>query len=524
MRNTILFLLFLVVFNCFTISFLLAGNSKKQPNILILFADDLGYVDISSPIATQGNGSKFHQTPNIDKLANEGISFTHAYAQQNCAPSRAALLTGEYAPGNGVYNVTSLSRFSNDESKKSARIIPPKQQNLVSPSTITFAEVLHQAGYRTYMFGKVHGYGGDLDQDHGFDVDLACSKKINTIKESNYMAVQDADGKWIYENPKYNAFAVPYSQEYINQNLKSISNGNNPQQLIGTAKHFTDAITDVVINEIENVNNSQPFCMWVSFHAIHSGIVGRKDLVDKYKALKKTDLRHRDVEYAALTEQLDQSVGRIVQQLKKQGLLDNTLVIFTSDNGGVEGKHSNEPLRAGKGTFYEGGTRVPLIVRFPKIIKAGRVSEEVIHLVDYYPSLAEFAGAKLPDSSIHELNGESFLPILKGEQEHLKRASVFWHFPGYMDVRQEPNTVQVKRIGNQYYKLRYSYETDEYELYNLTTDLSETTNLLINNSDENKSIAKQMRKEMCNWLITMDPIKMKYKATGEEVGLPVEME
>jgi arylsulfatase A-like enzyme len=498
-------------------SFSVEPNTK--PNIIILLADDLGWNDISSSLATMGHGSKFHQTPNIDRLANEGISFVHAYSQQNCAPSRAALLTGQYAPLNGVYNVSSLERYGSQNNKRTSKIIPPKQQDNVAASKITFAEVLRDAGYRTYMFGKTHGYGGDLDKDHGFDVDLACGKKIREIKESNYKAIQDADGNWIYENPLYNRFALPYTYAYIDKALKPFANRNNPDILEGSPKHFTDALTDVVVNEISNAPENTPFCMWVSFHAIHSGIVGREDLIAKYKALEKIDPRHTDVEYAALTEQMDQSVARIVDQLKKQGLLDNTLVIFSSDNGGVEGRHSNEPLRAGKGTFYEGGVRVPLIVRYPPVIQAGRVTNEVVHFVDFYPTLVDFAGAQTPDPFLHPLCGESFFTILKSDKFRLKRESIYWHFPGYMDERQEPNTVIVKRFDNEYFKFRYSYELNSFELYNTSTDLEEKNNLLIGETDKNiLKIAEMMRSDLNVWLLKMNPQTMRYRVSGEVVG------
>jgi arylsulfatase A-like enzyme len=499
------------------------NNSSKQPNILILFADDLGWNDISSPIATMGYGSKNHQTPAIDRLAEEGVSFLHAYSQQNCAPSRAALLTGQYAPVNGVYNVGSLARYGKGVKKENTRIIPPKQKEVINPSSITYAETLKKVGYKTYIFGKVHGWHGDLTKDHGFDVDLSCSKKIKNIKKSNYLAVIDADGNWVYDNPLYSKHAHPYTEDYIEKNLLPYANGNDPKLLVGCPKHFTDALTDVVVEELEQVQQDKPFCMWVAYHAIHSDIVGRKDLNEKYKGRQELDKRHPNIQYGALIEQLDQSIARIMNSLEQLGLADNTIVIFTSDNGGVHANHSNEPLRGAKGMFYEGGVRVPLIVKYPGVTKATTTIKEPVHFIDFYPTLAEIAGAKLPDEDQHQLHGESFAGLLSRSKEKLDRDMIFWHFPGYMDVRQEPNTVMTKRVGNDWYKMRYSYEKQTYELYNLSIDLSEQTNLL--EAERVKGdidiIFNKMKNDMYVWLKEMNPEKMHDKNNGEEVKFPL---
>jgi len=501
---------------------IIAQNQNAKPNIIILYADDLGWNDISANNPTMGNGSLNHQTPNIDKLAAEGMCFTHALMQQNCQPSRAAFLTGQYAPINGVYNVGSLARYGNGVTEENTRIIPPEQKNNVAPEAVTFAETLKKYGYKTYAFGKRHGWGGDINFNHGFDVDLTCGKKIPGVSESNYMAIQDADGNWIYANPLYNQFATPYTREYIEANLVPVSNDNNPYILEGTPKHFTDAITDVVINELNGTTADQPYCMWVCFHAIHSGIVARMDLKDKYDKRTTFDSRHSNAKYAGLTEQLDQSIGRIILELEKLNQTENTIIIFTSDNGGSRGvAHSNAPLRGVKGMFYEGGVRVPLIVKYPNVIQSGAISNEPVHAIDFYPTIAELCGAALPDTADHIISGESFAPILMGTNTRLKRDAIYWHFPGYMDVRQEPNTVIVKRFDYEWYKLRYSYETEKYELYNLTKDISETNNILFETNALEK--AKEMRISMNNWLTKMEPVKMKYKDSGDIVGFPPEI-
>lgn len=512
---------------------------QKQPNIILLTADDLGWDDISSPLSTLGAGSKNHQTPNIDKFATEGMSFSSAYCQQNSAPTRAALLTGQYANRTHVYNVWGLDRYAtkNQEGihKDEAKIVPADQKKeSIKPGTTTFAEILRKAGYETYIFGKVHGFKMNENQSNGFTHNFECSKtvKYDGKKEINYFALNTGGPNWIFDNPKYNKFAQPYSEEYVKKNLLPFANGNDPMSIIGKPKHFTDAIGDIVIDELNTADKNKPFCMWVAFHAIHSAIVGRDDLYEKYLKRTKLDPRHSNYKYAALTEQLDQTVGRILAALddpngdgdKSDSMRDNTLVIFMSDNGGVDqNNHSNAPLRASKGTLYEGGLRTPLIVRFPKTVKPMTVSNEPIHVIDYLPTLVEVAHAVIPnDGQLRD--GESFLPILTGEKKQLKRDKLFWHFPGYMDYRGIPASVINERIGNQRYKYRYCYENKTHELYNLTQDIGETTNLLQNKpTNANLKIANKLLSDLNKWISDTKPLPMYYVADGKEVKLPLQV-
>lgn len=509
---------------------------NKQPNIIILTADDLGWNDISSGLSTLGNGSKNHQTPNIDKLATESMVFSHAYTQQNSAPTRAALLTGQYASRTHVYNVWGLDRYAGKNQagikKSEAKITPANQEKeSIKPGTLTFAKLLREAGYETYIFGKVHGFNMSSTEDNGFNHDFGCDKTIKgtDADKSNYYAFRTNEGKWIFENPKFNAYAEPYTEEYIRKNLIPVANGNDPLQMIGTRKHFTDAIADVVTHEISNAATDKPFCMWVAFHAIHSGIVSREDLYEKYKSRSDLDPRHENYKYAALTEQLDQTVGRILAALddpngdgdKSDSKRENTIVVFMSDNGGVDGgNHSNAPLRESKGTLYEGGIRVPMFVRFPSVIKTPSVSSEPVHVVDYLPTLLDVAGVKYTNK-LHVLDGESIYPILKGETSKLQRESIFWHFPGYMDIRGIPASVINKRIGDKRYKYRYCYEYNTHELYNLTDDMAEKINLLEKNpSKQNLKIANQMLSDLNEWVRTTNPLPMYYVSNGQKVVLP----
>lgn len=509
---------------------------EKQPNIILLFADDLGWNDISSPIATLGHGSKNHQTPNIDKLAKQSMVFTNAYTQQNSAPTRAALLTGQYANRTHVYNVWGLDRYAKGKEagikQEEARIVPAAQEKeSLQPGTLNYARLLRDAGYNTYIFGKVHGFKINEEDDCGFTHNFECSKKVKEDKKeaSNYFAFKTKDGKWIFDNPLYNQFAAPYTEDYIRKNLLPFANGNDPLTLKGTKKHFTDAIGDVVINEIANADKNKPFSMWVAFHAIHSAIVSRDDLYAKYRERTTLDNRHENFKYAALTEQLDQTVGRILAALddpngdgdQSDSMRDNTVVIFLSDNGGVHGgNHSNAPLKWAKGTLYEGGIRVPMMVRYPNLIKNSGVSAEPVHVIDFLPTFLDFAGVKYTHKK-HKLDGESIVPLLAGKAKQLDRDAICWHFPGYMDERGIPASVINKRVDGKRYKYRYCYEYDTHELYNLTDDMGETVNLLEGNvTKSNLKIGNDLLKDLRKWIDSTQPLPMYYVDNGKQVSLP----
>lgn len=509
------------------VPFLLCTNAEaaEKPNIVIFFVDDLGWCDVSSDSTTLGHASKLVDTPTVERLAAQGMSFTAAYTQQNCAPTRAALLTGQYAPLSGVYNVGSVSRPSKAETGKT-KIIPPEVAESVGPQAVTYAETLAQVGYQNAIFGKVHGWGQGDKREDGFQFDYHCNKTVSREgtgkkrkKLSNYYAYND-DGTWRFDSEKYKLFAKPYDNGYVETQLAPVANGNDPKSLIGNTKHFTDAIGDAAVAFLDQIaEQEQPFSMWVSYHAIHSGIVGREDLIAKYRQ-RLPDSSQRTIKYLALTEQMDQTTARVLAALDRHDLADNTLVIFMSDNGGVP-SGNNGPLAGNKGMFTEGGIRVPMIARLPGRIEPGSVCHEPVHVIDFYPTFAELAGAQLPDPNVHPLSGESLAPLLQGTATQLNRTTLHWHFPGYMDTRQIPNTTINRRVGEARYKLRYFYEDNRYAMYNLSTDIGESNDLLASNpSADVLSTANLLRADMLDWLNSMNPEPMRFRDSGHEVPLP----
>ena len=406
-----------------------AGN---RPNLLLIYADDLGWKDVGY------QGTDFYETPNIDRLAREGMVFTQGYAGAgNCAPSRAVLLAGQYTPRHAVYAVNSTERGP----KPLMRMIPIPNRSGLPVSTVTLADALKAAGYATGIFGKWHlgGKDGAPPQEQGFDV-------VFDSRAPNPNARRDEpdDPKGIY------------------------------------------SLTRAAISFIEN-NRHQPFFAFVSHHAIHTALEARPSSLAKFKA-KRPGQQHQNPLYAACLYDLDDGVGLLLEKLEQLGLAQNTLVVFTSDNGATQ-RSSQEPLRGSKGGYYEGGIREPFIVRWPGVVKPGSRSTVPVHQVDLYPTFLAAAGADVPPG--HTLDGESLLPLLKRSGE-LRRKAIFWHFPGYLDTpvirgrdpvfRTRP--VSVIRKGD--WKLHLYHEewqldggrekiatNHAVELYNIASDIGE---------------------------------------------------
>lgn len=545
------------------------------PNVVFILADDWGWTDHSVSALAKGNHSDFIQTPNLARLVNEGVAFTSAYAQPNCAPTRAALLTGQYSPrhGNGVYNVQSLNRPGG----RTTYTIAANQGNEHAngdDQTITIAEAFYNSGYVTAHFGKYHA-GASSESDptfplnQGFDYNFGGNNNGNP---GDYIASGQQFGNKV--GPELDPFAADYTADYIADKLTPYNNGNNPTALDGTAKHLTDAMADAFTSFMDDhrsgAMSAYPVYAQLHFYAVHGPITGRPDLVTKYNGLPAGN-RHSKVGYAALVEGMDHSLGRVLDYLddpngdgdQSDSIADNTLLIFCSDNGGTA--ETNDPLRGEKGMHYEGGIRVPAVARMPNTIAAGKVSDTLIHVVDFYPTMLDFAGATYPDGTTHPLDGVSLHPhLLDPNNVARNRGPIFYHFPGYMDNRAYACSMMIKDVDNKRYKYIYAYDPyyqpggtttqgfDQYQLYNLTDDISETTNLLDYIDEENASdpddpstdeeywnyllyqdLGIQLATDLRNWLIgnpadtTWNPIYSTYSSNfpgidplliGEETG------
>lgn len=430
-----------------------AQPSAEKVNIVLFYVDDLGWKDVGFM------GSTYYETPNIDKLAGEGMIFTDAYANApNCAPSRASLMSGQYTPRHGVYTVASSARGKSATRK----IIPTPNKKTLDLHKKTIAERLQAAGYETISIGKWHlgqpPVGGP--QQHGFDANIGGSKA---------------------GHPK--SYFTPYKNEFL---------PDGP-----TGEHLTDRLASEAISFIEK-KRSRPFFLYLPWFAVHSPIRGKADLIKKYAA-KKTHGDQSNPTYAAMIESLDQNIGRILAALDSLKLAENTVVIFHSDNGGMRSVTSMAPLRGGKGMLYEGGIRVPLAVRWPGKINAGSRSSEPVIGMDIYPTILRLAGLEAAPG--YQVDGKDLSSLLLNEKTSLSRNAIFWHFPAYLQGRakgaRDPlfrtRPGAAVRMGD--WKLIEYFEDGERELYNLKDDISEKNNIAHTHPER----ADKLHQAMVEW-------------------------
>lgn len=424
---------------CFFLS--TCSQQHDPPNILLIVVDDLGYSDLHC------YGNELVDTPHIDRLAADGIRFTTAYASCTvCSPTRAALMTGRNPVSVDITDWIPGRQDSRGGPRPHEKFVVPRFNQHLPLDEITLAEKLKEAGYTTASIGKWHlGGEGFLPSDQGFDLNVAGYAKGSP--------------------PSY---YYPYRSDHRKDSI-------TPLALNGDSLYLTDRLTSEAI-QFMDLNREKPFFLYLPYYNVHTPLEGRPDLLEKYEARllnHKNDAIQRNPHFLAMTEAVDVNVGRIMHFLEMEDMAQNTIVILTSDNGGLLLRHGNfiraswnYPLREGKGTLYEGGLRVPAIVRWPGAIEDGRISDEIIISTDIYPTIAELAGLAVD----HEIEGKSLLPHLL-RSEALKRETLYWHYPHY-HLGMPGGAI---RDGD--FKLIEYFETGEMELYNLREDLQETYNL-----------------------------------------------
>jgi arylsulfatase A-like enzyme len=422
-----------------------------KPNIVFILADDLGWKDLAC------YGNPFNETPNLDKLAKGGIRYTQAYAAcPVCSPTRASIMTGKYPARLQLTNF--LGGYRTDPQSP---ILPASFKPYMETRETTLPELLKQKGYTTGMVGKWHL--GDQDSvapwNQGFDYSRMIGK--NGLDYYNYSIFIDS-----------------YQKEFTDH---------------GT-EYMTDKLTEYGVDFIKQ-NAKKPFFLYLAYSAPHVFIVPRADKLSKYFLKYQNAEEKYNPNYAAMLESMDDGVGAIIQTLKEQGLLENTLIIFTSDNGGLgldelgPTPTSMAPLRKWKGHIYEGGTRVPAMVSWKGKITPGKVSDTYFSSIDYLPTFCELTGiTKLPEN----VDGQSILPLfLNPETETTLTRPLFWHYPHFSNQLGRP--AGSVRVGD--YKLVELYETGKLELYNLKEDLSESNDL----SRKMKGKTNEMHRLLMDW-------------------------
>jgi len=420
-------------------------DTSELPNIILIVADDLGWKDLGFM------GSDYYETPNLDQLAREGMVFNHAYASAaNCAPSRACLMSGMYSTSHGVYTVGSSERGNS----KTRRIIPAVNTDSLHDHFVTLAEALKKSGYTTANIGKWH-LGKDPGSQ-GMDLNV---------------------GGNIWGHPK------SYFAPYIRPNLEA------PE-----GEYLTDRLT-AEAQQFISKNSDHPFFLYLPYYAVHSPHQAKAEFEQKYKIKGGSGCQSNAV-YAGMVDNMDRCIGMVLDEIQKQGLQENTLIIFTSDNGGIRRVSCQDPLRAGKGSYYEGGIRVPLVISWPGKIRPGTVSDVPVINIDFYPTLMEIIGNKTENQ---DLDGVSLWSLITGKVNMLKRP-IYFHFPIYLEAyragfdggrdplfRTRPGSVI--REGD--WKLHYYYEDGGVELYNLSWDPGEHNNIsLINTMKSDELLTK----------------------------------
>jgi len=438
----------LATYGCASISELIGSRaSNDKPNIIFILADDLGWAELGC------YGNKFNETPNLDKLAREGMRFTEAYAAAPvCSPYRAALMTGQYPARVGITDY-----------------LRPNDAKHLSTDYVTIAEMLGRAGYATGIIGKWHltGYanhgakeiGPDL---HGFDEVI--------VSENRGIG----GGSYFH----------PY---HFNREIKKRLPGR---------EYLVDRCNLEAVEFIER-HKDGPFFLYLSHYAVHTRLLGKDELVAKYEkkpgASKGNRARRNNPHLAAQLESIDEGVGMIMNKLDELGLANNSVLIFTGDNGGEDRVTSNAPLRAGKSTLYEGGIREPLVVRWPEIVKPGSVCNKPTSNIDFYPTFLQFSGCSA-DQSQH-FDGVSILPLLENPKAELGRDTFYWHYPLEKSHFLGGHSAGAIRQGN--FKLIEFFDNGQVELYNLADDISEEHNLAV----ELPNKVTELQKRLAKWRV-----------------------
>ena len=463
LRRTTWMLLFALSATC-TLSDLQA--KERPPNVIFLLVDDWGWTDAAS------FGSDLYETPHIDALVARGTKFTDGYAACTvCSPTRAAYMTGKYPAR------LHLTDWIEGHKRKNAKLQIPQWQMWLGHKEVTLAEALQSAGYVTCHVGKWHlskrgaGVEGYYPEKHGFDVNIAGTS-------------WGAPGSYFFPFRRAKASGEPRVGKIPNRGKQG--------------DYLTDVLTNAALDFIDQ-NQKKPFFLSFPYYNVHTPIQGKAEYVEKYKKKIKPGMRHTNATFAAMVQSVDDSVGRITAKLEELGLAQNTVIFCTGDNGGLSrrgGPTNNAPLRAGKGSSYEGGVRVPTMVTWPGSTKPGTVCAEPVITCDFYPTILEITGVTGDADHNSNIDGVSLVPILKDSKAGLDRDAIYWHYPHYHPGGATP--YGAIRAGD--WKLIEFFEDMHVELYNLKDDIGEKTDL----SEKLPDRTRQLREQLHGWRKRVD--------------------
>ncbi len=486
---------------------------SAKPNIVLFLVDDMGWQDCSVPFWNQVTPfNKIYHTPNMQRLADEGMKFTNAYATPVCTPTRTSFMSGMNVTHHGISSWTSPNKNNNTDELDDQ--MSPAEWNLNGLSPVpgiektmyatTFPSLLKKAGYFTIHVGKAHwasmGTPGTDPKNLGFIVNVAGhagGHPQSYLGEDNYGNITG----------KTQPQAVPDLESYF-----------------GSATFLTEALTKEALNALETpIENKQPFFLSMAHYAIHVPIMADKRFVQKYY---DAGMDSTEAKYAALIEGMDKSLGDLMDYLKQKKVDQNTIIIFMSDNGGLGlvpprrgvAQTQNLPLKAGKGSVYEGGIREPMIVKWPGVVKPKSIANQYVIAEDFFPTILEMAKVK-NYKTVQTIDGKSFMPSLKNEKYSDTTRELIWHMPNKWISKDGPGINYYSAIRKGQWKMIYSMRTGKKELYNLVEDIGEQQD--ISNAYPQK--VKQLSNILSNQLRRWNTPMPYFRATNKKVPLPDEL-
>lgn len=489
-------------------------RASERPNIILFIVDDMGWQDTSLPFWTERTPlNDTYETPNMERLARQGITFTSAYAASVSSPSRISLFTGMNAARHRVTNWT-LQRNRPVDGQNDVLSFPAWNVNGMSPVegventclATPLSQLLHDNGYYTIHCGKAH-FGAISTpaadpKNLGFDVNIAghaAGGLASYLGENNYGNKTDGTPS--------SPFAVPGLEKYH-----------------GTDVFVTEALTREALSALDERNREKPFFLYMSHYAVHIPINKDKRYHQKYldKGMDPTEAA-----YAGLVEGMDKSLGDLMDYLEKNRLTDNTIILFMSDNGGLSAAGTgrggrpnthNLPLSSGKGSAYEGGIREPMIVSWPGVTGANATSDSRVMIEDFFPSILEMAGIRKP-RLFQSVDGISFVPLLEGKKPKIfEKRALYWNFPNDWGPK-GPGIGATCTVRKGDWKLIYYYQTGEKELFNIKNDIGETRNL----AGDKPGIVKSLSENLGKYLRKVDAQRPSFKESGKEVPWPDEL-
>ncbi len=486
-------------------------EAPQKPNIILFLVDDMGWQDTSLPFYHERTPfNDTYHTPNMERLAAQGMKFTQAYSHSVCSPTRVSLMSGMNAARHRVTNWTLRRNASNDRDHETLEL-PKWNMNGMQPTdsiensvhVTPLAKILKDNGYFTIHSGKAHfgaiGTPGENPLNLGFDINIAGHA---AGAPGSYQGLKNfSSGR----QDRSSVWDVPGLEKYHGKDI-----------------NLTEALTREAILALDSVAQiNKPFFLYMSHYAVHGPIEEDTRFIQKYmdKGMDKTEAK-----YASMLESMDKSLGDLMDYVNNHGLADNTIILFTSDNGGLsaiarggEPHTHNKPLSSGKGSAHEGGIREPMIVSWPGVVPDGSTTEEYLIIEDFFPTILEMAEVQ-EYNTIQKIDGLSFTSILKGEKTHSDERALIWHFPNSWGPT-GPGIGASSTIRKGDWKLIYYHADQSFELFNIPNDIGESTNL----ADKEIEIKNELAKELGDYLRSVDAQMPIEKSTGNHVHWPDEV-